>query len=278
MEMAKTKLILFALLCFCASSCTPTYKWHSVSMDGSRTGCKATTPDNIQEALGVINEDGTYQSPSGKVFPQESTTAKVASIVMAAQPKMREVKKVIAHSEKEMTNDFVESDLSNWFVGIVMNKVSELSGKKIDVGICNFGGIRIGMPEGDVMLDDIKSMFPFKNDIAYLELSGRSLREIFEKMAKTRFEVLGGVRIEVEDKNIVLAQIGGEPIDDDKIYSVATISFLLHGGDGLTLAENASNLKVYDVAIVDAVLEHVYALTAEGKSIKGSDVTHVVIR
>lgn len=278
MEMAKTKLIIFALLCFCASSCTPTYKWHTVSMDGSMTGCKAATPDNIVGALGVINEDGTYQSPSGKVFSQESATAKVASIVLGAQPKMSEVKKVIAHSEKAMTNDYVESELSNWFVDIIMNKVSDLSGKKVDVGICNFGGIRLGMPEGDVMLDDIKSMFPFKNYIVYLELPGRSLREIFEKMAQNRFEVLGGVRIEVEDKKVVLAEIGGEPIDDEKMYSVATISFLLHGGDGLTLAENASNLMVYDVAIVDAVLEHVYALTAEGKSIKGSDVTHVVIR
>lgn len=278
MEMAKTKLISFVLLCFCISSCAPAYVWHSVSMDGSRTGCKAVTPDNIELTLGVINGDGTYTSPSGKVFPAESATSKVADIVLGVQPKMSEVKKVIAHSEKAMINEFKENDLSNWFVGIVMDKVSELSGKRVDVGICNFGGIRLAMPEGDVMLDDIKSMFPFKNDIVYLEISGRSLLDIFENMAQTRFEILGGVRIEVEDKKIVFAEIGGEPIDEEKMYAVATISFLLYGGDGLNLAENSSNLKVYDVAIVDAVLEHVYALAAEGKSIKGSNVTHVVIR
>ena len=62
------------------------------------------------------------------------------------------------------------------------------------------------------------------------------------------------------------------------MYGVATISFLLRGGDGLTLAEHASNLQEYDVAIVDAVLEHIAALTAEGKSIKGSDARYVVIK
>ena len=177
-----------------------------------------------------------------------------------------------------MPNELKENRLSNWFVDIIMNKVSSLSGKKIDVGICNFGGIRVGMPEGHVMLDDIKSMFPFKNYLVYLELTGKQLRDIFEKMASGKFQAIGGVRIDVADGKIVKAEIGGKPIDDDRLYSVATISFLLKGGDGLYLSEGAANLKNYDVAIVDAVLEYVGALTAQGKSIKGSDAVHVTIK
>ena len=135
------------------------------------------------------------------------------------------------------------------------------------------------MPKGDVILDDIKSMFPFKNNIVYIELPGKVLRSLFEKMAAGRFEAVGGVSIEVEDRKIVKAEIGGKPIDDDRMYAVATISFLLYGGAGLTLADGASDIVVYeDVSIADAVLEYVYSLTAEGKSIKGSDVRYVVIK
>jgi hypothetical protein len=72
--------------------------------------------------------------------------------------------------------------------------------------------------------------------------------------------------------------VGGHPLDDDRNYSVATISFLLHGADGLTLADGAAGLEMYDVAIFDAVLEHVESLTSEGKHIKGKDVGHIVIR
>lgn len=276
--MVKTKLILFSLLCVCVSSCAQNYKWESVQMNGSRTGCIATTPDNVVEALGVIEADGTYISPSGNVYAAESATAKVAAAVIAAQPKMASVKKVIAHSEENMHNTDKESRLSNWFVEIIMEKVSENAGKKVDVGICNMGGIRTSMPIGDVMLDDIKSMFPFKNYIVYLELPGSELRAIFTKMAANRFEAVAGVQLEVEDKQLVSAKIGGEDIVDDKLYGVATISFLLRGGDGLTLAENASNMQEFDIAIVDAVLEHIAALTAEGKSIKGSDARYVVIK
>ena len=276
--MVKTKLILFSLLCVCVSSCAQNYKWESVQMNGSRTGCIATTPDNVVEALGVIEADVTYKSPSGNVYAAESATAKVAAAVIAAQPKMASVKKVIAHSEENMHNTGKESRLSNWFVEIIMEKVSENAGKKVDVGICNMGGIRTSMPIGDVMLDDIKSMFPFKNYIVYLELPGSELRAIFTKMAANRFEAVAGVQLEVEDKQLVSAKIGGEDIVDDKLYGVATISFLLRGGDGLTLAENASNMQEFDIAIVDAVLEHIAALTAEGKSIKGSDARYVVIK
>lgn len=276
--MAKTKLILISAACICLLSCAPSYKWQSVCLDGSRTGCSAATVDNVPESLGTVGQDGTYVSPSGREFSPESATAKVASIVLEAQPRLASVKKVIAFSEEAMPNERVENRLSNWFVDIIMKKVESLSGCKVDVGICNFGGIRVGMPEGDVMLDDIRSMFPFKNNVVYLELPGRILRGIFEKMAAGKFEALGGVRIEAQDKKLVIAEIGGRPIDDERMYSVATISFLLDGGDGLSLADGASVLKVYDVLIVDAVLEHIHSLTAEGKSIKGTDVRHVTVR
>ena len=276
--MAQTRLIFFSVIILALSSCGQTYRWEKAAMDSSRTGCTAATADNVKSALGQMNEDGSYLSPSGVLFPEESATAKVASIVLHAQPHMADVKKVIAQSEEYMPNELKENRLSNWFVDIIMNKVSSLSGKKIDVGICNFGGIRVGMPEGDVMLDDIKSMFPFKNYLVYLELTGKQLRDIFEKMALGKFQAIGGVRIDVADGKIVKAEIGGKPIDDDRLYSVATISFLLKGGDGLYLSEGAANLKNYDVAIVDAVLEYDGALTAQAKSIRGNDVVHVTIR
>ena len=59
---------------------------------------------------------------------------------------------------------------------------------------------------------------------------------------------------------------------------MATISFLLYGGDSLTLAENAQNMTIYDIPIIDVVLEHIAALNAEGKNITAPSVTHVTIK
>jgi 2',3'-cyclic-nucleotide 2'-phosphodiesterase (5'-nucleotidase family) len=123
------------------------------------------------------------------------------------------------------------------------------------------------------------SMFPFKNQLVYLEHSGKQIRKILEEMAAGRFQVLGGVRVVAEDGKLVSVEIGGEPLDDDRIYGMATISFLLAGGDGLSLADNALSMTVFeDVDIIDAVLEYVYAQTAAGKPIEYKADGRVVVK
>ena len=102
-----------------------------------------------------------------------------------------------------------------------------------------------------------------------MEHKGKEIRKILEQMAAGRFEVLGGVRVVAEDGKLVSAEIGGEPIDDEKVYGLATISFLLTGGDGLTLADNALSVTVFENEdIIDAVLAHVNAETAAGRPIE----------
>jgi 2',3'-cyclic-nucleotide 2'-phosphodiesterase (5'-nucleotidase family) len=192
---------------------------------------------------------------------------------------MARVKDVIGYSPAVMEAYFPESALSNWFVDVLMAKVEKLSGKKVDIGIANFGGIRVDMPQGDIILDDMLSMLPFKNQLVYVEHTGKEIRNILESMAAGRFQVLGGVRVVADGGKLVSAEIGGEPIDDDRIYGLATISFLLSGGDGLTLEQNARSVTVYkDVDVIDAILEHVYAETAAGRPIEYKADGRVVVK
>ena len=254
------------------------YEWRVVPMDASRTGCTTPSADNVETAIGYF-KGGRYVAPDGKVYGRNSIVAKTARAVLDAQPKMARVKEVIAYSTSAMEAHYPESALSNWFIDLLMEQTEKLSGKKVDMGITNFRGIRIDMPEGPVILDDMLSMFPFKNHLVYVEHKGSQIRKILEKMAAGRIEVLGGARIVVEDGKLVSAEIGGKPIDDNKIYGLVTISFLLSGGDGLSLAENAVSVTEYkDVMIIDAVLEHVRAETAAGRPISGQEDGRVVIK
>ena len=143
----------------------------------------------------------------------------------------------------------------------------------------NFGGIRIDMPEGDIILDDMLSMFPFKNQLVYVEHTGKQIRTILEEMAAGRFQVLGGVRVVAENGKLVEALVSGEPIDDEKVYGMATISFLLEGGDGLTLGHNALSVTVFENEdIIDAVLEYVHGETAAGRPIQYEADGRVVVK
>ena len=241
--------------------------WERELMSGSRTGVRACTADDVAENLGVIR-DGVYTAPNGRTFGEGSATYGVAKLLIGVQPEMAELKQVIGYSAREMVRGYPESELSNWFIDELMRAAAEKSGKRVDFGITNFGGIRVDMPQGDILMDDLVSMFPFRNNLCYLELYGRDIRAMLERFAARSWQVIGGARCVVQEGKLVSAEIGGEPLDDDRIYGVATISFLLNGGDDIFVARNAVNLQIFDEYIIDVMLPYVQRLTAEGKPVE----------
>lgn len=275
------KCIICAILTFSAFSADiwgQDYTWEGVQMNGSMTGCISPSKENIPEALGVF-KGGKYVAPNGKVYKRNSIVAKTARVIHDAQPAMARVKDVVGYSTAVMTTSYPESALSNWFVDLLMRKTESLSGKKVHIGISNFGGIRVDMPEGEIILDDMLSMFPFKNQLVYVEHTGKQIRTILEEMAAGYFQVLGGVRVVSEGGKLLSVEIAGEPLDDEKVYGMATISFLLGGGDGLVLEQNALSVTVYDdVQIIDAVLEHIYAEKEAGRPIEYKADGRVVVK
>ena len=270
--MAKTEIIMKRILIIVAALSlafglsAQEYSWKAVPMDGSRAGCRYATPEDQDESIGKI-EKGAYIAPSGKKFKKNSDVAKVAEILLAAQPTMAAKKEVIGYSDHEITEGRPESELSNMIIDLIMAEVQEVTGKPVHMGVLNFGGIRADLPAGNILMDDVESMLPFINYLVYVEHKGSQIRSILESMAPRRFQVLGGVKVVVENNAIASIEIGGEPLDDEKIYGVATISFLLNGGDGLHLADNALVVEKLDAIVNQPVLKHIRKETAAGRKI-----------
>lgn len=250
--------------------------WTLTPMDGSRVGAKSPSSDDVKERLGEIRH-GKYYAPDGKVYGRRTATYKAAKELLSVQDRMAPMRETVGYSTREMDVEYPESELSNWFIDNIMEAVAKESGKSVSFGVGNFGGIRCAMPQGNIILDDLKSMFPFRNQIVYLELQGSEIRAILEKMAADRFQVLGGCRVVAKDGKLVSAELDGEPLDDARWYGVATISFLLEGGDGLYLANNSRNMKIYDIDIIDIILDKVKSLSSEGKPIEYHTDGRVVI-
>ncbi len=269
--MRKCILILSCVLAtvFTALAQEDGFQWKRTMMDASRTGVTAPSQDNVAEALGTVRGN-TYTAPNGRVY-RGGATVKVAATVIAAQETMAPVKRVIAHAPEAMETHAPESPLSNWFADIMIPITENLYGRHVDISVGNFGGIRVNMPQGDVTVDDIRSMFPFRNDVVFVALKGSEIRALLEGMAaRRRFEVLGGVRVVAKDSTLVAATVGGIPLDDEKVYGVGTISFLLSGGDGLFLGNNAVEILDNGTDIYTAVMDYIEAETAAGRPLTGS--------
>lgn len=266
--MKKTLSIILSLVITSVAAQAIDFKWKTVRMDGSRTGTHMPDPDNIDATIGVVTKN-TYVAPNGRKY-KGGSTVDVARLMVEAQPALAHVKEVIGYSDKEMMRHKPQCELSNWFIDALMESVRQTVGKPVDIGVYNFGGIRADMPMGNVTVDDILSIFPFNNYPTYVALKGADVRYAFEQMAEHGVQVVGGVQMVVKDGKLQSLLVGGEPVDDKRIYGLVTIDFLLNGGDGLNLARNAQELIITDRKVSDVVIPYVKQMTSEGRHIEGA--------
>ena len=270
-------ITLVALLCISVAASAQKYTWKAIPMDGSRAGCRYAMQDDVDEAIGTLN-DGVYTAPNGNMFQDDSMVVQTAAIVLAAQPAMYEKKAVIGYSDHEIVEKKPESELSNMIVDLMMAAARNESGKEIHLGLLNFGGIRSDLPKGKILLDDVESMLPFNNNIVYMEMTGREIRKQIDYMLQTKLLATGGMKIVVKDKKAVRIKVNGKPLDDDKVYGVATITFLLRGGDDFNLGENALIINDLGILVRQPVLDHIINETKSGRMIGYKKDRRVIIR
>ena len=109
-----------------------------------------------------------------------------------------------------------------------------------DVGLQNSGGIRDGPPlAGDVTVADLVSVIPFEERVVEATVTGAELRGTFAESAAAVVDFgepewwhghVSGARVRWDDDahRLLDARVGGDPIDPDAEYTVATSAYLLH--------------------------------------------------
>ncbi|KAB1198722.1 MULTISPECIES: bifunctional UDP-sugar hydrolase/5'-nucleotidase [Haloferax] len=128
-----------------------------------------------------------------------------------------------------------------------------------DVGLQNSGGIRSGPPIGpDVTHADLVSLVPFEEHLVVAEVTGDELLAVFNA---ARGSVMGfgepewwhahvsGARIVWDDDRdeVVEATVDGEPIDPDRLYTLATSDYVLHSTQEFPAVTQAHRAGEFDI-------------------------------
>ncbi len=256
-----------------------TVEWRRVLMDGHRAAAKPVNLTNVDEALGVFTDDA-YVSPAGVSYPADSPIAGVALALVDAQHSLAPLKVVVGHSDAMYDNPRTDPDLplANMFVDALRAYGSRYFKVPMDFAITNFGGIRVPLPEGAITLDDIGSMFPFKNYMCYVRMKGSNLLRLLEQLAGTKaFQPVSGVQVRVKNHQLESALIGGKPIDPQRVYNVTTIDFLLDGGDKINIGALALDVKLSHVLLKDIMLDYVQGCEARGEVIHAAADGRVIM-
>jgi 2',3'-cyclic-nucleotide 2'-phosphodiesterase (5'-nucleotidase family) len=167
-----------------------------------------------------------------------------------------------------------ESRLGNW----VTDAYRWATGA--DVALQNAGGIREGPPlAGAVTAADVVGLVPFEEPIDVAALTGAELRAVLAEGAgdHVAFERDGwwhahlsgaSVTVDEDTRGVTDARVGGEPIDPDGTYTLASSAYLLytdHEFPSLTEAHRVERGDLqYDV-LVDYAREHGIDPELEGR-------------
>lgn len=123
--------------------------------------------------------------------------------------------------------------LQNFASDFIFDRGSRLI-DNVDMAILNKGGLRRGLPKGDITEGMIISMLPFYNYLTVIDIKGSDLAEAFDVMATTAGNGVSrnvSAEFDPETKKCTEILIDGKPLDPDRTYRVATIDYLANGGD-----------------------------------------------
>lgn len=166
---------------------------------------------------------------------------------------------VLGMSRIAMDSRRPESLLSNWMADVLLDTSTATGMPKADMSLVNIGGIRNNMPKGIVRKGDVLLIAPFDNSLVVLELKGSALQELMENIAAVHGEgVSSNVRMEITKEGALLsASIGGQPIDKDKTYTIATIDYLAEGNDKMYALTKRTKMHNLGITVRDALMEYI---------------------
>ncbi|HAP43247.1 MAG: multifunctional 2',3'-cyclic-nucleotide 2'-phosphodiesterase/5'-nucleotidase/3'-nucleotidase [Spirochaetes bacterium GWB1_60_80] len=117
-----------------------------------------------------------------------------------------------------------------------------------EIALQNGGGIRTSVQPGDITMGHVMAVFPFSNRLVTIEFTGTQILAALEHSVRLFPEQNGGflhvsgLRFTFDPSrpagsriNPARVLVGGQPLDLNRKYLVATIDFLAVGGDGYAM-------------------------------------------
>lgn len=177
--------------------------------------------------------------------------------------------RVVGTAEMSMDKGVPESLLSNLVADVLRLAAVKVQGKPADIGLINMGGLRNVITQGPITTENIYEILPFENSLCVLTMKGVYLKELFNNIAARRGEGVSGIRLKITDDGKLLeATVGGRAVQDDALYTVATIDYLADGNDGMTALPQAEKRECPEGATLRGLfMEYVEQQTAAGKKV-----------
>lgn len=106
-----------------------------------------------------------------------------------------------------------------------------------DFAVMSGGGVRDSIEAGDISYKDVLKVQPFGNTLVYVDLKGSEVERYLAAVANMKvdsgaYAQFYDVGLTADGTGVSDVTINGQPLQADKTYRMATLSFNATGGDG----------------------------------------------
>ena len=184
----------------------------------------------------------------------------------------------LGESELYMAGHRPESLLSNWVADAFVTAGRRM-GYEPDFGLCNIGGLRAALPKGEVFRGDIMAIAPFENHFTIVKMKGSDVMELMKNIASVLGEgVSSAVRLVItQDRQLQSATIGGQAIDPERLYTIATLDYIADGNDKLVAMKKATERFDTDELVRETLMKHIKQLDQQGEKARAAIEGRVTI-
>ena len=232
----------------------------------------------------TFDANGAAKSWTGGPIPIDASSPEdpnVASIVADLDKPLAELREqVVGSSKTNLTGAEVQCRFEECPIGNLITDAMlwATANRGVRIAFENGGGVRAGIPAGEVRMGQILEALPFGNTLATMEIKGEDILAALENGVSRADKPTGGgtgrflqtaglhyvwnpdapVGSRVVKAEVVKPDGGLEPLQADAVYKVAVNSFLRRGGDGYTVfVEKAKKTEEDGPTLDEAVAAYI---------------------
>lgn len=166
---------------------------------------------------------------------------------------------------------FVQTNLARLLLA------SQIARTKADFAVMSGGGVRDSIEAGPISYKDVLKVQPFGNTLCWVEMKGSEVEKYLAVVANKQvdsgaYAQFANVSLIADGQGVSEVKINGEPLQAEKTYRMATLSFNANGGDGYPVINTLPgfvNTGFVDAEVLKQYIEQHSPLKAEAYAPKG---------
>lgn len=188
-------------------------------------------------------EEGKVQLEDGRLIPVNADELEADPAILGLIQEARKENPALAEELGQIDKQAFRKYNRESNIGNLIADILKEAGNA-DIGIISSGSIRFDLNPGPVTVEQLINVYPFTDNLHVVEISGKEVIEVLKYSLSLPYGIaqLSGIELTYDSRKakgerLITAQIGSKKIDPDRIYTVATYTYLATGGDAYKMFE-----------------------------------------